>query len=50
MRITQVLDYLATIGEKIEDVELMNVELNGLPKYWEPFVKGVCTQEKLLDS
>jgi hypothetical protein len=25
----------------------MNVALNGLPKSWEPFVKGVCAQENL---
>jgi hypothetical protein len=30
-------DQLAAIGEKIEDAELMNVALNGLPKSWEPF-------------
>jgi hypothetical protein len=43
MRITQVRDQLAAIGEKTEDVELVNVALNGLPKSWEPFVKGVFT-------
>jgi hypothetical protein len=32
MRITQVCDQIATIGAKIEDVELMNVAFNGLPK------------------
>ena len=25
----------------------MNVVLNGLPKSWEPFVKGVCAQENI---
>jgi hypothetical protein len=49
MRITQVHDQLAAIGEKMEDVELMNVALNGLPKSWEPFVKGVCARENLPD-
>jgi hypothetical protein len=46
MRITQVHDQLAAIGEKMDDVELMNVALNGLPKSWEPFVKGVCCSGK----
>jgi len=27
----------------------MNVELNGLPKSWEPFFKGVCSRENILD-
>jgi hypothetical protein len=49
MRITQVRDQLAAIGEKTEDAELMNVALNGLPKSWEPFVKGVCARENIPD-
>jgi hypothetical protein len=38
---------LQPIGEKVEDVELVNVALNGFTKSWEPFVKGVCAREKL---
>jgi hypothetical protein len=34
MRIRQVRDQLVAIGEKTEDTELVNVELNGLPKSW----------------
>jgi hypothetical protein len=47
MRITQTHDQLAAIGEKVDDVELVNVALNGFTKSWEPFVKGVCAREKL---
>jgi hypothetical protein len=39
MRITQVRDHLATIWEKIEEAEILNLELNGIPKSWEPFIK-----------
>jgi hypothetical protein len=46
-RITQVRDHLAAIGEKVDDVELINVALNGFPKSWESFVKGVYAPEKL---
>jgi hypothetical protein len=49
MRITHVCDQIETIGEKMEDTELMNVALNGLPKSWEPFVKGVFSQENFPD-
>jgi hypothetical protein len=49
MRITQVCDQIVAIGEKTNDVELVNVALNGFPKSWEPFVKGVCAREKLPD-
>jgi hypothetical protein len=44
-----VRDHLAAIGEKTEDVEIVNVALNGLPKYWEPFFKGVCALKNILD-
>jgi hypothetical protein len=37
------------IDDKVEDVELVNVVLRGLPRSWEPFVQGICAQEKLLD-
>jgi hypothetical protein len=49
MRITQVRDQLAVVEKKLDDVELVNVALNGFPKSWEPFVKGIFTREKLLD-
>jgi len=37
------------IGEKVNDVELVTVALNGFPKSWEPFVKGVCAWKNLPD-
>jgi hypothetical protein len=49
MRITSLCDHFADTREKLDDVELVNVALNGFPKYWEPFVKGVCAQEKIPD-
>jgi len=48
-RITQVHDQLASIGEKLDDVELANVALDGFPNSRKPFVKGVYAQEKLTD-
>jgi hypothetical protein len=38
MKITQIRDQLATIGETIQDAKLVNVELRGLPESWEPFM------------
>jgi hypothetical protein len=40
---------LQPYGEKNEDTKLVNVALNGLPKCWEPFVKGVCAWENIRD-
>jgi hypothetical protein len=47
MRITHIYDQLAVIGEVVLDVELVNVALNGFTKAWEPFIMGICSQEKL---
>jgi hypothetical protein len=38
MRITQIRDQLVAIGEVVDDIELVNVALNGFPGSWEPFV------------
>jgi hypothetical protein len=49
VKITQIHDQLAIIGEKVEDAELVNMALNEFPVSWEPFVKGICARENLLD-
>jgi hypothetical protein len=48
MRITQICDQLASIGEAIGGAELVNVEMSGLPEFWKPFVQGIYAQEKFL--
>jgi hypothetical protein len=50
IRITQIHDKLVSVGEKVEDIELANVALNGFTKSREPFVKGVYSQDKLPNS
>jgi hypothetical protein len=47
MKVTQVRDLLALVGEKVVDAELLNIALNGFPTSWEPFVKGICVGENL---
>ena len=47
MRITQIRDQLAIVGEKTLDEELVNVALNGFTKSWEPFVKGSIKHSRL---
>jgi hypothetical protein len=42
MNITHIQDNIVAIGEIIHDVDLVNVELRGLPKPWEPFGQGIC--------
>jgi hypothetical protein len=47
MKITQIHDQLATIGEQVEDVELVNMALNGFSASWEPFIKVISARENL---
>jgi hypothetical protein len=47
MKMTQIRDHLAAVGEKVDNIELVNVALNGFSKLWEPFVKGVYARDKL---
>jgi hypothetical protein len=49
MRITQVHDQLATIGEKLDDIELVNVALNGFPSLGNHLSRESCAREKLPD-
>jgi hypothetical protein len=44
MRITQIRDQLAAVGETILDAELVNVALNGFSKAWEPFIMGIVPE------
>jgi hypothetical protein len=38
MRITQNCDQLVSIDEAVDDIELVNVALNGFPRSWELFL------------
>jgi hypothetical protein len=47
IRITQIHDQLVAVGEVVDDIELVIVELKGFLESWEPFVQGICAREKL---
>jgi hypothetical protein len=47
MKITELHDQLAAIGEEVKSEELVPIALNGFSSSWQPFVQGVCAQEKL---
>jgi hypothetical protein len=47
MRITHICDQLVAIDEAVDDIELVNVALNGFTGCWEPFMQGICAREKL---
>jgi hypothetical protein len=47
MRVSQIRDQLATIGDVISDKEIVTKTLNGFPTFWIPFVQRVCARSKL---
>jgi hypothetical protein len=49
MNINHIRDHLTTIGEIVKDVELVNVALRHILRFWEPFVQGICAQDMFLD-
>ena len=46
-QIKQVRDELATIGEKMEDSDLVRTILNGVSKTWHMFLHAIVGREKL---
>jgi hypothetical protein len=47
MRISQIKDHLAIIGDSLDDAELVNTTLNGFPSSWSAFVQGIYARNKL---
>jgi hypothetical protein len=47
MRVSQIRDHLAAIGDVISEKEIVTTTLNGFPTFWIPFVQGVCARSKL---
>jgi hypothetical protein len=47
MRVSQIRDQRAAIGDVNSDKELVTTTLNRFPTFWIPFVQGVCAKSKL---
>jgi hypothetical protein len=47
MRISPIKDQLTTIGDLVDNVELMNNTLNGFPSSWDPCFQWICARRKL---
>ena len=46
-RVSQINGHIETTGDKVESTELVMTTLNGLPRSWDPFIKGLCSRKKL---
>ena len=39
---------IEAIGDSVEEEELVMTAMNGLPRPWDPFIKGICSRRKLM--
>ena len=46
-RVSQIREQIEAIGDSVEEAELVMTTMNGLPRPWDPFIKGIYTQRKL---
>jgi hypothetical protein len=46
-RISQINEQIIAIGDSVEEAELVMTTLNGLPKSWDSFIRGICSRSKL---
>ena len=46
-RVSKIKEQLETIGDMVEDAKVVMTTLNGLPRDWESFIRGICSRRKL---
>ena len=46
-RVSQIKEQLESIGDMVEEVEVVMTTLNGLPREWDSFIRGICARRKL---
>ena len=46
-RVSQIKEKLEAIGDMVEEEEVLMTTLNGLPREWDSFIRGICSRRKL---
>ena len=46
-RVSQLKEQIEAIGDSVEEAEIVMTTMNGLPRPWDPFIKGICSRRKL---
>ena len=46
-RVSRIKEQLEAIGDMVEEEEVIMTTLNGLPRDWESFIRGICARRKL---
>ena len=44
--VAQIKDQLEAIGDTVEEAKIVMTTLNGLPRDWESFIRGICSRRK----
>ena len=47
MRVSQIREKIEAIGDSVEETKLVMTTMNGLPRPWEPFIKGIFSWRKI---
>ena len=47
-RVSQIKEQIEAIGDSVEETELVMTTMNGLPRSWDTFIKGICSRRKLM--
>ena len=46
-RVSQIKEQLESIGDMVEEYEVVMTTLNGLPREWDSFIRGICARKKI---
>ena len=44
---SETMDQLESIGDTVEEKQIVMTTLNGLPRDWDYFIRGICSIRKL---
>ena len=46
-RVSQIREQIEAIGDSVEEAKLLMTTMNGLPRPWDPYIKGIFSRRKL---
>ena len=47
-RVSQIKEQLEAVDEEVENADIVMTTLNGLPRSWDSFIKGIYARNKLV--
>ena len=46
-KVSQIKEQLESVGDMVEEAEVVMTTLNGLPREWASFIRGICAKRKI---